>query len=108
MTTIATQHHRGVPFVAAICLAGGIAGAGIVGVAWHAASDSTAPQQAPTLQTYPSQGYYWRDNQYQPFTGPPRSVENGQSELGGVDGHVPQAPALTAAPRARMGAQIGQ
>jgi hypothetical protein len=87
MTTIATQHHRKIPRVAAICLAGGLACAGIVGVAWHAASDSTAPEHSPVLRTG-SQG----------------STEQGHSALGGVDGHVPPArPPVESGPRVQVG-----
>ena len=87
MTTIATQHHRRIPRVAAFCLAAGIAGAGIVGVAWHAASDSTAPEHAPVVQTG-SQG----------------SVEQGHPGLGGVDGHVPPPrPPVESGPRVQLG-----
>src|SRR3954467_4037036 len=91
MTTIATQHHHGVPFAAAICLAGGLVGAGIVGVAWHAASHSAAPAEAPAVHAYPAQGYYGRTHHHHPFSGPHGSVEKGQQALGGIDGHAPPA-----------------
>lgn len=106
MTTIATQHHHGVPFAAAICLAGGIVGAGIVGVAWHAASDSAASAKAPAVHAYPAQGYYWRTQQYHPFSAPERSTEKGQPAFGGIDGHVPPSSSIGAAPQVQFSPRV--
>ena len=64
--TITTQHHHRVPLATALAVAGVIAAAGALGVAWEQSGDSTSPTQAPTLRTPTAQDY----QQYNYYHGP--------------------------------------
>jgi len=73
-TTVSQQHHHHMPLIASLSVAGVIAAAAAVGVAWHesGASDThQAPSQgAPAAQSH---------------------LPSGQA-MGGVDGHTPPTP----------------
>jgi hypothetical protein len=61
--SITTRHRQHVPVIASVAVAGVIAGANVVGVAWHQSDDSASPNQAPALRTptwrdYAKYGYY--------------------------------------------------
>src|SRR3954470_19379049 len=85
--TISTQPRHRTPLAASLAVAGVIAAAGALGVAWQQSGDSTAPSQAPTLRTPTAQDY----SQYNYY--------HGARPWGGLDGHVPPAPP----PQARGG-----
>lgn len=88
-TTVTTQQHR-VPWIASAAVATVIAGAGLVGLAWHNAADSTT--QGPSLRTPTAQDYA-QYQRYYPGAGP----------YDGLDGHVPPPP-----PPAQAGGGHGQ
>jgi len=77
-TTVTTQQHR-VPWIASAAVAAVIAGAGLVGLAWHNAGNST--DQGSSLRTPTAQDYA-QYQRYYPGAGP----------YDGVDGHVPPPP----------------
>jgi hypothetical protein len=87
--TIATRPRHRVPLAASLAVAGVIAAAGALGVAWHQ-SDDSAPTEAPTLRTPTAQDY----SQY--------NYHHGARPSGGLDGHVPPAP-TTSGGRVQIG-----
>jgi hypothetical protein len=82
--TITTQPRQRLPLAASLAVAGVIAAIGALGVVWQQSGDSTAPSQAPTLGTPTAQDY----SQYNDY--------GGGRPWGGLDGHVPPAPAAPA------------
>ena len=79
MTATITAHPHRAPWIASAAVATVIAGAGLVGLAWHNAGDSTDP--SPTLRPPTAQDYA-QYQRYYPGAGP----------YDGLDGHVPPPP----------------
>jgi hypothetical protein len=87
------QHHHRMPLIAGLSVAGVVVAAGVVGVAWHNASDTTTQHQAPVLRTPTPQDYAQYQHYYAGSRAGAPAAGQGPIAMGGLDGHVaPQPP----------------